>query len=88
MNKRIKKKRWLDTKVAELIARMELTFQALMSQRSRIESLEEIQSKNTVSTNNRFDKLERELAALQSENQSLRFELDRLKMKTPRFGWK
>lgn len=85
MNKRIKKKRWLEIKVAELIARMELTFQALMNHRSRIENLEEIQTKNTVSTNNRFDKLEKELEQVKAENKQLRQEL---KTKRSWFGRK
>lgn len=85
MNKRIKKKRWLEIKVAELIARMELTFQALMNHRSRIESLEDIQAKNTLATNNRFDKLEKELEQVKVENKQLRKEL---KAKRSWFGRK
>lgn len=85
MNKRIKRKRWLEIKVAELIARMELTFQVLKTHKSKIEDLEEIQEQNALSDNNRFDKLE-------SENKGLRIiirEMKRqLKPKRSLFGRK
>ncbi|CRT89616.1 phage protein [Streptococcus equi subsp. equi] len=69
MNKRIKKKRWLEIKLAECIARECLLMSAVTEQNDKISGqakeiaeLRSIVERNAQATNSRFDKLEKQVA--------------------------
>ncbi|HFU4450217.1 TPA: hypothetical protein ACGO97_000169 [Streptococcus suis] len=69
MNKRIKKKRWLEIKLAECLAREHVIMSAvteqnrqIIKQASEISELRSIVERNAQATNNRFDKLEKQVA--------------------------
>lgn len=68
-NKRIKKKRWLEIKLAECLAREHLLMSAVTEQNDKIveqakeiTELRSIIERNAQATNNRFDKLEKQVA--------------------------
>ncbi|AGF87373.1 hypothetical protein [Streptococcus suis] len=69
MNKRIKKKRWLEIKLAECLAREHLLMSAVTDQNDKIvrqakeiTDLRLIIERNAQATNSRFDKLEKQVA--------------------------
>lgn len=69
MNKRIKKKRWLEIKLAECLAREHVIMSAvteqnrqIIKQANEISELRSIVERNAQATNNRFDKLEKQVA--------------------------
>ncbi|HGA1493730.1 TPA: hypothetical protein ACIRLG_000913 [Streptococcus suis] len=69
MNKRIKKKRWLEIKLAECLAREHLLMSAVTEQNNRIvrqakeiTDLRLIIERNAQATNARFDKIEKQVA--------------------------
>lgn len=69
MNKRIKKKRWLEIKLAECLAREHLLMSAVTEQNcqitkqaSEITELRSIVERNAQATNSRFDYLEKKVA--------------------------
>ncbi|HEM5425748.1 hypothetical protein HO956_03515 [Streptococcus suis] len=69
MNKRIKKKRWLEIKLAEGFARECLLMSAVAEQNDKISEqakeiaeLRSIVERNAQATNSRFDKLEKQVA--------------------------
>ncbi|MBS8071106.1 hypothetical protein F6P74_06130 [Streptococcus suis] len=69
MNKRIKKKRWLEIKLAECLAREHLLMSAVTEQNRQITKqaneiveLRSIVERNAQATNLRFDKLEKQVA--------------------------
>ncbi|MDS1161632.1 hypothetical protein [Streptococcus suis] len=73
MNKRIKKK-WsrverLENKVAQLMTSNTLLIEAVSRQNSLIEEMQNINERNVLATNARFD-------VLKTENKSLRVDLD------------
>ncbi|NQN86627.1 hypothetical protein HO997_01640 [Streptococcus suis] len=68
MNKRIKKKRWLEIKLAECLAREHLLMSAVTEQNDKIArqakeiaDLRSIIERNAQATNSRFDKLEKQV---------------------------
>ncbi|HFI0622425.1 TPA: hypothetical protein ACGO3V_001952 [Streptococcus suis] len=68
-NKRIKKKRWLEIKLAECLAREHLLMSAVTEQNDRIvrqakeiTDLRSIIERNAQTTNSRFDYLEKKVA--------------------------
>lgn len=68
-NKRIKKKRWLEMKLAECLAREHLLMSAVTEQNDKIveqakeiTELRSIIERNAQATNSRFDKIEKEVA--------------------------
>lgn len=68
-NKRIKKKRWLEIKLAECLAREHLLMSAVTEQNNRIvrqaneiSELRSIIERNAQATNSRFDKIEKQVA--------------------------
>ncbi len=69
MNKRIKKKRWLEIKLAECLAREHLLMSAVTEQNDKIvkqaKEITELRStieRNAQATNSRFDYLEKKVA--------------------------
>ncbi|WP_170243866.1 hypothetical protein [Streptococcus suis] len=69
MNKRIKKKRWLEMKLAECLAREHLLMSAVAEQNDKIvkqaKEITELRStieRNAQATNSRFDYLEKKVA--------------------------
>lgn len=69
MNKRIKKKRWLEIKLAEYLAREHLLMSAVIEQNEKIvkqakeiTDLRLIIERNAQATNSRFDYLEKKVA--------------------------
>lgn len=69
MNKRIKKKRWLEIKLAECLAREHLLMSAVIEQNDKIvkqakeiTDLRSIVERNAQATNSRFDKIEKQVA--------------------------
>ncbi|MCK4025908.1 hypothetical protein [Streptococcus iners] len=69
MNKRIKKKRWLEIKLAECLAREHLLMSAVIEQNDKIvkqakeiTDLRLIIERNAQATNSRFDKIEKQVA--------------------------
>lgn len=69
MNKRIKKKRWLEVKLAECRARELLLMSAVAEQNDKISEqakeiaeLRELVERNAQATNSRFDYLEKKVA--------------------------
>ncbi|HEP1819244.1 TPA: hypothetical protein VB845_001052 [Streptococcus suis] len=69
MNKRIKKKRWLEIKLAECLAREHLLMSAVAEQNDKIvkqtkeiTELRSIIERNAQATNSRFDKIEKQVA--------------------------
>ncbi|HFI0402809.1 TPA: hypothetical protein ACGOWV_001024 [Streptococcus suis] len=69
MNKRIKKKRWLEIKLAECLAREHVLMSAVTEQNrqitkqaNEITELRSIVERNAQATNSRFDYLERKVA--------------------------
>ncbi len=69
MNKRIKKKRWLEIKLAECLAREHLLMSAVTGQNERIfeqakeiAELRSVVERNAQATNSRFDKIEKQVA--------------------------
>ncbi|MCQ8260956.1 hypothetical protein NF418_05590 [Streptococcus suis] len=69
MNKRIKKKRWLEIKLAECLAREHLLMSAVIEQNDKIvkqvkenTELRSIIERNAQATNSRFDKIEKQVA--------------------------
>ncbi|HEP1794302.1 TPA: hypothetical protein VB881_000919 [Streptococcus suis] len=69
MNKRIKKKRWLEIKLAECLAREHLLMSAvteqndkIVEQAKKITELRSIIERNAQATNSRFDKIEKQVA--------------------------
>ncbi|HHT7773544.1 TPA: hypothetical protein ACT2GI_000329 [Streptococcus suis] len=69
MNKRIKKKRWLEIKLAECLAREYLLMSAVTEQNDKIvkqakeiTELRSIIERNAQATNARFDKIEKQVA--------------------------
>ncbi|HFI0088262.1 TPA: hypothetical protein ACGORT_001826 [Streptococcus suis] len=69
MNKRIKKKRWLEMKLAECLAREHLLMSAVTEQNDKIveqakeiTDLHSIVERNAQATNSRFDKIEKQVA--------------------------
>ncbi|HEM4026745.1 TPA: hypothetical protein U1V69_001957 [Streptococcus suis] len=69
MNKRIKKKRWLEIKLAECLACEHLLMSAVTDQNDKIvrqakeiTDLRLIIERNAQATNSRFDKLEKQVA--------------------------
>ncbi|HFI0083529.1 TPA: hypothetical protein ACGOR9_001180 [Streptococcus suis] len=69
MNKRIKKKRWLEMKLAECLAREHLLMSAVTEQNDKIveqakeiTDLRSIVERNAQATNSRFDKIEKQVA--------------------------
>lgn len=69
MNKRIKKKRWLEIKLAECLAREHLLMSAVTEQNDKIvkqtkeiTDLRLIVERNAQATNSRFDYLEKKVA--------------------------
>ncbi|HFI0091426.1 TPA: hypothetical protein ACGO21_000504 [Streptococcus suis] len=69
MNKRIKKKRWIEIKLAECLAREHVLMSAVAEQNARIieqaneiTELRSIVERNAQATNSRFDYLERKVA--------------------------
>ncbi|HEM4412480.1 TPA: hypothetical protein U1Y64_000192 [Streptococcus suis] len=69
MNKRIKKKRWLEIKLAECLAREHLLMSAVTEQNDKIvkqakeiTDLRLIIERNAQATNARFDKIEKQVA--------------------------
>ncbi|NQI70916.1 hypothetical protein [Streptococcus suis] len=69
MNKRIKKKRWLEIKLAECLAREHLLMSAVTEQNDKIveqakeiTELRSIIERNAQATNSRFDKIEKQVA--------------------------
>ncbi|MFI3068640.1 hypothetical protein [Streptococcus suis] len=68
-NKRIKKKRWLEIKLAECLAREHLLMSAVTEQNDKIvkqakeiTDLRSIVERNAQATNSRFDKIEKQVA--------------------------
>lgn len=68
MNKRIKKKRWLEIKLAECLAREHLLMSAVTEQNDKIvkqakeiTDLRSIIERNAQATNSRFDKIEKQV---------------------------
>ncbi|HEM4147334.1 TPA: hypothetical protein U1W78_000819 [Streptococcus suis] len=68
MNKRIKKKRWLEIKLAECLAREHLLMSAVTEQNDKIArqakeiaDLRLIIERNAQATNSRFDKIEKQV---------------------------
>ncbi|HFR3225639.1 TPA: hypothetical protein ACHU8D_000120 [Streptococcus suis] len=68
-NKRIKKKRWLEMKLAECLAREHLLMSAVTEQNDKIvkqaKEITELRStieRNAQATNSRFDKIEKQVA--------------------------
>ncbi|WP_105100363.1 hypothetical protein [Streptococcus suis] len=68
MKKRIKKKRWLEIKLAECLAREHVLMSAVTEQNARITKqaneiteLRSIVERNAQATNSRFDKLEEQV---------------------------
>ncbi|HEM3695573.1 TPA: hypothetical protein U1D18_000701 [Streptococcus suis] len=69
MNKRVKKKRWLEIKLAECLAREHLLMSAVTEQNrqitkqaNEITELRSIVERNAQATNSRFDKIEKQVA--------------------------
>ncbi|MGU7923388.1 hypothetical protein ACS6ZF_02275 [Streptococcus suis] len=69
MNKRMKKKRWLEIKLAECLAREHLLMSAVTEQNDKIvkqakeiTDLRLIIERNAQATNSRFDKIEKQVA--------------------------
>lgn len=69
MNKRIKKKRWLEIKLAECLAREHVLMSAateqndkIVKQAKEITDLRLIIERNAQATNSRFDKIEKQVA--------------------------
>ncbi|WP_449453287.1 hypothetical protein [Streptococcus suis] len=69
MNKRMKKKRWLEIKLAECLARENLLMSIVTGQNDRIfeqanelSELRSIVERNAQATNSRFDKIEKQVA--------------------------
>ncbi|HFI0143464.1 TPA: hypothetical protein ACGPBJ_000019 [Streptococcus suis] len=69
MKKRIKKKRWLEIKLAECLAREHVLMSAateqnrqITKQANEITELRSIVERNAQATNSRFDKLEKQVA--------------------------
>lgn len=69
MNKRIKKKRWLEIKLAECLAREHVLMLAVTEQNDKIvkqakeiTDLHLIIERNAQATNSRFDKIEKQVA--------------------------
>ncbi|HEM5984273.1 TPA: hypothetical protein U2B44_000676 [Streptococcus suis] len=69
MNKRIKKKRWIEIKLAECLAREHLLMSAVTEQNDKIvkqakeiTELRSIIERNARATNSRFDKIEKQVA--------------------------
>ncbi|NQH18518.1 hypothetical protein HO670_10865, partial [Streptococcus suis] len=69
MNKRIKKKRWLEIKLAECLAREHVLMSAVTEQNDKIvkqtkeiTDLRSIIERNAYATNSRFDYLEKKVA--------------------------
>ncbi|MFM0714231.1 hypothetical protein P7J19_08550 [Streptococcus suis] len=62
MNKRIKKKRYLEDKVKWLESTLDYAIREIIRQDKEIEELKQINSRNTHATNARFDKLEKQVA--------------------------
>ncbi|MGV2998580.1 hypothetical protein ACEF15_00395 [Streptococcus suis] len=68
-NKRIKKKRWLEIKLAECLAREHLLMSAVTEQNDKIveqakeiTDLRSIVERNAQATNSRFNKIEKQVA--------------------------
>lgn len=75
MNKRIKKKRWLEIKLAECLARELLLMSAVAEQNDKISEqakeiteLRSVIERNAQATNSRFDYLEKKVADKVSKN--------------------
>lgn len=69
MNKRIKKKRWIEIKLAECLAREHLLMSAVTEQNrqitkqaNEIAELHSVVERNAQATNSRFDKIEKQVA--------------------------
>lgn len=91
MNKRMKKKRWLEIKLAECLAREHLFMSIVTGQNDRISEqakeiaeLRELVERNAQATNSEITtitldatKLGERLGYLESENKSMRVDLDK-----------
>ncbi|HFU4203756.1 TPA: hypothetical protein ACGO8F_001353 [Streptococcus suis] len=100
MNKR-KKKRWLEIKLAECLAREHLLMSIVTGQNDRISEqakeiaeLRELVERNAQATNSEITaitldttKLDERLSYLESENKSTRVELEAGKFKKPFWKW-
>lgn len=69
MNKRIKKKRWIEIKLAECLAREHLLMSAVTEQNrqitkqaNEIAELHSVVERNAQATSSRFDKIEKQVA--------------------------
>lgn len=62
MNKRIKKKRELESKVKYLESMLDYAIHEIIRQDKEIEELKQISSRNAQATNSRFDYLEKKVA--------------------------
>lgn len=97
MNKRMKKKRWLEIKLAECLAREHLLMSIVTGQNDRIfeqskkiAELRELVECNAQATNSEITtitldttKLDERLSYLESENKSMRVDLEVGKFKKP-----
>lgn len=63
MNKRMKKKRYLEDKVKWLESTLDYAIREIIRQDKEIEELKQINSHNAQTTNSRFDKLEKQVAS-------------------------
>lgn len=77
MNKRIKKKRYLERKLAECLAREHLMMNAVMNHNDSITELEERMNRNAEATNKEIEVLRGEINVLKSENNQLRVDLNK-----------
>ena len=62
MNKRIKKKRELESKVKWLESMLDYAIREIIRQDKEIEELKQVSSRNAQATNARFDKIEKQVA--------------------------
>lgn len=62
MNKRIKKKRELESKVKQLDTMLDYAIHEIIRQDREIEELKQINSRNAQAANSRFDYLEKKVA--------------------------
>lgn len=67
MNKRIKKKRALETKVKQLESMLDYAIHEIIRQDKVIEEMQQVNSRNVQATNSRFDYLEKRIAEKSSK---------------------
>lgn len=67
MNKRIKKKRELETKVKQLESMLDYAIHEIIRQDKVIEEMQQVNSRNVQATNSRFDYLEKRIAEKSSK---------------------